>query len=111
LLEFAKTIYFNTSKDTFKGDTYVSLNNAVAKLKQFPSAQIVVEGHTDSIGSYENNQNLSSKRANSVRNFLIDNGIPQENIQAIGFGESKPIATNMYKGGRALNRRVVIRIK
>tara|TARA_B110000091_G_scaffold173850_1_gene187639 strand:+ start:702 stop:902 length:201 start_codon:yes stop_codon:yes gene_type:complete len=63
------------------------------------------------IVSYTPNKKAAQTRANSIKAFLIKKGIPSQNIEAIGYGERKPIATNVYKAGRALNRRVLIKIK
>jgi hypothetical protein len=65
-----------------------------------------VEGHTDSVGSDAYNQTLSEKRANSVRQYLVNKGYPDDKITAVGMGETSPIADNTTKEGRAENRRV-----
>ncbi|MDH4155206.1 MAG: OmpA family protein, partial [Nitrospira sp.] len=67
-----------------------------------------IEGHTDSDGSNEYNQSLSESRAQSVRQILLDGGIPSERIEIKGYGESKPIADNDTSAGKAQNRRVEI---
>jgi OOP family OmpA-OmpF porin len=69
------------------------------------------EGHTDSSGDATINRKLSLQRAESVQEFLIAAGIDAGRIRAFGFGEVKPIATNMYKKGRAMNRRIDINIE
>ena len=79
-------------------------------LNEYPTAKFTVEGHTDSVGSDKLNQKLSEERANSVRDFLIDKGIDAGRLTAIGYGESKPIATNNTRAGRAQNRRVEINL-
>lgn len=80
-------------------------------MNEYPDARFTVEGHTDSIGSEQTNQRLSESRAQAVKQFLIDKGIDASRLEAIGYGgESKPIATNMYKDGRAKNRRVEINL-
>jgi outer membrane protein OmpA-like peptidoglycan-associated protein len=65
-----------------------------------------VEGHTDNVGSNEYNMNLSDNRANSVRDYLIQQGIIASSVRARGFGESRPVATNDTAAGRQENRRV-----
>ncbi|MBS1853259.1 MAG: OmpA family protein [Acidobacteria bacterium] len=72
----------------------------------YPDLKMEVEGHTDSIGSDEFNQVLSEKRANSVRDYLVTNGVSGDNIVARGLGKSEPIADNKTAAGRKLNRRV-----
>jgi len=72
---------------------------------------IRVEGHTDSTGSDAHNQRLSERRAAAVKNYLVSQGIPASKIETIGYGESRPIASNATKIGRAKNRRVVVKIR
>ncbi len=72
---------------------------------------IIITGHTDSIGSATYNKTLSERRAKAVTNFLIKQGIPDSKIQSVGYGESQPISSNDTKQGRAQNRRVEINIK
>lgn len=85
---------------------------AVAEaLEANPNAQIVVEGHTDSIGSDEFNLQLSQRRAEAVRQFLVDEGIAMGRIRAVGRGEEEPIADNDTAEGRAENRRVEIHFR
>jgi len=85
-----------------------TLQRAVAVLKDHPEANVEIQGHTDSKGSDKYNQALSERRANSVKDFLVSQGIPASRITTIGFGESQPAATNDTAAGRAINRRVVI---
>jgi len=81
---------------------------ADAILENDPKAQLLVEGHTDSTGSAQLNDALSLKRAQAVRNYLVSKGIPRQQIEAQGFGFSRPIADNSTPEGRANNRRVEI---
>ena len=111
LKNYSKAIYFQPSKSTFSAKGVVMLKDIATFLKQFQSAQIIVEGHADSIGSYEFNHRLAKERANSIKAFLIKNGIPSTNIEAVSYGERKPVATNLFKEGRTLNRRVRIKVK
>jgi OOP family OmpA-OmpF porin len=71
---------------------------------------VLVEGHTDNIGTAAYNQKLSIKRAMSVRDALIKNGVPANLIEAKGYGFDKPVASNKTKAGRAENRRVELTI-
>jgi outer membrane protein OmpA-like peptidoglycan-associated protein len=79
--------------------------------EQDDSKKIVVEGHTDSVGSDQKNLDLSQKRADSVREYLVTRGVKSERIRAVGKGESVPIADNKSPEGRANNRRVEIIVK
>lgn len=81
---------------------------AVALLQGDKQSKIVVEGYTDSRGSAEMNQELSSRRAETVKNYLISKGLPSERISSQGFGPAKPVADNDTAEGRANNRRVEI---
>lgn len=110
LNDYAKVLLFSYGKSTIKPESTETLMEIVEILKEYPSAKFTIEGHTDSIGSYEINEKLSDKRANAVKVFLVDNGIDSNRLSAIGYGETKPIATNMYKAGRAKNRRVEINL-
>jgi outer membrane protein OmpA-like peptidoglycan-associated protein len=71
---------------------------------------VEVSGHTDSVGSDAANQTLSVQRANSVGNYLICKGLVRERFEIVGFGETQPVASNDTDSGRALNRRVEIRV-
>jgi outer membrane protein OmpA-like peptidoglycan-associated protein len=108
----ARSVFFNSGKSTFKtGDaaTIASLDAIKEILKNYPNAKWSIEGHTDSTGSDKLNQKLSEDRANAIKNVLTENGIKAENLSAVGFGESKPIASNKTKEGRAQNRRTEVR--
>ena len=76
-----------------------------------PKREIIIEGHTDSVGHASQNKHLSQLRAETVKTFLITNGVTGERIEARGFGEEAPVATNTTNAGRRLNRRVEIIIK
>ena len=82
------------------------LNNAVQVLRENPAMRIRVLGHTDSNGPEAYNQALSERRANSVRDYLVGGGIAAGRIEAVGKGESNPIASNATPEGRAENRRI-----
>lgn len=110
LNEYAKTILFDTNKSTFQKKTYPVLQAMTAILKEYPAAKFFIEGHTDSDGAAEANLVLSENRAAAVMNFLVENGISASRLSSKGFGESKPIATNKTKVGKALNRRVEVRL-
>jgi outer membrane protein OmpA-like peptidoglycan-associated protein len=79
--------------------------------EQDDSKKIVVEGHTDSVGSDSKNLDLSQKRADSVRTYLVSQGVKSDRIRAVGKGESVPVADNKSPEGRANNRRVEIIVK
>jgi len=88
-----------------------TLNDAAATLKKNPDLQVEVAGHTDSAGAAAYNQSLSERRANSVRDYLVGAGANPTNLTARGYGEDEPIADNSTSEGRAVNRRVELRVK
>jgi outer membrane protein OmpA-like peptidoglycan-associated protein len=85
-----------------------SLDNVVTALKSTPDRNITVEGHTDSVGTRAFNMDLSQRRAQSVRDYLVSRGLPSEIVRAQGLGPDRPIAANSTPDGRANNRRVEI---
>jgi outer membrane protein OmpA-like peptidoglycan-associated protein len=105
----AKSIYFHTGKATFRSeDVPVKIESISTLLKQYPTAKFSIEGHTDSDGSDVSNQKLSQERADVVRNALIERGMKAENLTAVGYGESKPVASNKTAAGKAKNRRTEV---
>ena len=98
------TFLFGSDEITEKGK--VILNDVAAVLKEHHELNVLVEGHTDNAGDDQLNQGLSEKRALSVMNYLISQGIESERLSSTGFGETIPIASNETVEGRALNRRI-----
>ncbi len=111
LSNYARTINFNTGQSSFKSDALPVLKAITAIIKEYPSAEFLIEGHTDSTGSEATNQRLSEDRANSVKNYLVENGVQASRLTTIGYGESKPIASNITVKGRAENRRVEVKLE
>jgi len=110
LNEYAKTILFDTGKSALKTEAVSVFVDIIKILNEYPTAKFSVEGHTDSQGSDKTNQKLSEERANSVRDFLIAEGIAADRLQAVGYGESRPIANNKTRAGRKENRRTEINL-
>ncbi len=109
-VEILETIHFELDKATIKPESFSILRDVAKAIQQTPpEARIRVEGHTDSAGSEGYNLLLSQRRAESVRDFLIKAGVPKDKLEAKGYGETDPIATNDTTEGRAKNRRVVFR--
>ena len=108
LKEYARTIYFKTNSAEFTEKTYPILDAIVVIMKKYPTSRFRIEGHTDSVGSDQYNMELSQRRANAVKNYLISKGISAERLEAVGYGETRPIASNKTAAGRAKNRRVEI---
>lgn len=110
LNEYARTILFDTGKASLKPESTRVFVDIIRILDQYPNSRFTVEGHTDSVGSNSLNQRLSEERANSVRDFLINEGIDASRLEAVGYGEERPIATNNTRAGRTQNRRVEINL-
>ncbi|MGB5662034.1 OmpA family protein, partial [Eudoraea sp.] len=110
LNDYAKTILFDTGKATIKERSEEVLKNIVAILEEYSYARFSIDGHTDSVGSDALNQKLSEERAYSVMNFLIENGIASNRLEATGYGEARPLADNGTASGRKTNRRVEINL-
>jgi len=105
------SIEFASGKSAVPANATAELDKAAAFITSHPTAKIVVEGHTDAVGTAGSNLALSSKRAESVREALIHRyNIPANRITAKGYGETQPIADNSTPEGRMANRRVVVRI-
>jgi len=103
-------IFFDLDKATLKEESFPELNRLLKIFDQIPGLVIEIGGHTDSQGSDEYNLNLSDARANAVRDYLIQHGISEDKITAVGYGATIPIDTNDTPEGRAQNRRVEFKI-
>jgi outer membrane protein OmpA-like peptidoglycan-associated protein len=99
-------VLFDTGKYSLKPTTQVSLAKVAGILQSYPGLKVQVEGYTDSVGSDDYNQTLSQNRASGVRDFLVAQGVSQNNISSQGFGKNNPVADNATSSGRQQNRRV-----
>jgi len=97
---------FDFDKATIKSKYYPILDDVVKVIMDNPALRVLLEGHTDSIGSEAYNQGLSERRAKAVQQYLIKAGVDSARLSTVGYGESRPIAPNNTKEGRAKNRRV-----
>ena len=104
-------IFFEFDKSVLKPESMVELDNVYELLSTNPNWQTEISGHTDSIDSQEYNMKLSKSRALEVVNYLIDKGIDPKAVIPVGYGKTKPIATNVTEEGRAQNRRTEFTIK
>ncbi len=98
-------IFFETGKATLSPQSRVELEKAIELMKTNPSMKIEVGGHTDNVGDDAFNMKLSHDRAKSVREYLVNGGVAPDRLQAKGYGELNPIATNDTDDGRKSNRR------
>jgi outer membrane protein OmpA-like peptidoglycan-associated protein len=99
-------VLFDTAKYTLRPAAREKLAKIAGILLAHPSLKMEVEGHTDSVGGDDYNQRLSEQRAATVRDYLVQNGISMNNVSAMGFGKTRPIASNDNAAGRQQNRRV-----
>jgi outer membrane protein OmpA-like peptidoglycan-associated protein len=109
VITLSGSVLFPSGGDTLSPSAQQSLDQVAEALKeQSPEGPIVIEGHTDSRGSAETNEQLSQKRAQAVASYLATRGIDGSRIQVVGRGENQPVASNDTTDGRASNRRVEI---
>ena len=101
-------VLFEVGKSNILPGAITGLNEVVDVMTKHPGTRWVVAGHTDNTGSYELNKKLSYARANSVADYLVQNGISRSRLEIVGFGPDQPIANNSTAIGRAMNRRVTI---
>jgi outer membrane protein OmpA-like peptidoglycan-associated protein len=105
-LDILDKIYFKTNKDVIQRRSFKLLDNVVAVLAAQTQIKVRIEGHTDDKGNDAYNKDLSQRRADAVMAYLIENGIDAGRLQAVGYGEEKPIKPNSGTRNRAANRRV-----
>jgi outer membrane protein OmpA-like peptidoglycan-associated protein len=110
LTEKAGKVLFDFNKATLKPEAKSQLAGVLGVLKDQPGAQVDIAGHTDSVGSDAYNLKLAKARAESVANYLVQNGVPRQNIRTESFGKRQPVASNETAEGRAQNRRVEITV-
>jgi len=110
-VSFGSDQLFDFDKATLKPSAIAALDELVAKLKGATVLNsVAVVGYTDSIGSVAYNEKLSLRRAESVRNYLTEHGVPADKITVEGKGKSDPVADNKTEAGRAKNRRVEVAV-
>ena len=109
-LQAPEAITFRTNSAAIRPQFEPVLNQLAQSIEQYPNTVVRVEGHTDSTGSASYNQQLSENRAQSVVSYLAQQGVSTNRLQAVGYGMSRPIASNSTAAGRAKNRRVEILI-
>ena len=100
---FKSDIFFDFDSSTLKSGSYAEIGRVANVLNQYPQTTIRVEGHTDETGPEEYNMALSERRAEAVKNALVQRGVDPRRIQTVGFGESQPVSSD-----NAANRRVNI---
>ena len=111
ILNMPSNITFDTNESAIKPQFYNTLDSVVLVLNEFKSTLITSMGHTDSTGTEQYNQALSERRALSVAEYLVSKNVLKERLAAVGYGELRPAAPNTSKSGRALNRRVELKLE
>ena len=101
---------FATNSSTLKVEQFSALDSIMDFLLSHPSLEVKISGHTDNTGRESHNKNLSTKRAEVVAEYLIENGVSENRVTFEGFGSSRPIAPNNSNAGRNKNRRVELLI-
>lgn len=104
-------LLFATDRATLESGADRHLDRLVGFLGRYPERRVEIEGHTDNVGAGEYNLGLSQRRAESVLNYLTRHGIDSNRLSALGFGQERPIASNLTAAGRQQNRRVEIIIE
>lgn len=99
-------IQFETGKAVIKKSSNAILKQIAQVFIENPTYQVEIQGHTDNVGNEDLNLQLSEKRANAVRDFLIKEGVEPNRMTAVGYGDTRPVASNKTAKGRAQNRRV-----
>jgi outer membrane protein OmpA-like peptidoglycan-associated protein len=99
-------VLFDTASATLKAGAREKLAKISGVLLAHPGLTLQIEGHTDSVGSDDYNQQLSERRSDAVRDFLAEEGVPGSSMSAKGFGKTQPVASNDTPEGRQRNRRV-----
>jgi len=109
-IEIKQQIHFRPAKSVILKDSYELLTQVAQVIKDAPKITVRVEGHTDNVGRLQTNLKVSQARADAVKNFLVKQGVNSRQLASVGYGPTRPIASNATKAGKALNRRVEFRI-
>ena len=109
-IEIRQQVHFATAKFRVLPDSFALLNQVVQVLNDFAKMRLSIEGHTDNVGGEAANMRLSQRRAEAVRDYLVAKGVSPVRLEAIGFGPTKPIASNKTPRGKGQNRRTEFRI-
>ena len=103
-------VTFDHDSATVRPGLYSEIDRIANVLIKYPQTVIRVEGHTDSTGSESYNMNLSQRRADAVKNLIVQRGLSTARIETMAYGETMPVADNSTETGRAMNRRVEIKV-
>lgn len=107
---FASGLLYDFDSDVVRVEAAQNLRSLAASLGKYPNTNLLIVGHTDAVGTSEYNQALSQRRATAAANYLATQGVSSARLQAVGRGETEPLAANDTEAGRQVNRRVEIAI-
>lgn len=107
-MTFDSGLLFGFDSYSISEATRKNLDNMAEVLKDYEDTDILIEGHTDSVGDEQYNQNLSEKRAEAVSDYLRQHKVKRKRLRTVGYGENQPIASNDDQAGQKLNRRVEV---
>jgi outer membrane protein OmpA-like peptidoglycan-associated protein len=107
---FASGLLYDFDSDQVKPDAQANLRSLAQSLDKYPGSDLLILGHTDSVGTAEYNKDLSVRRADAAARYLIAQGVDRERIATGGLGEEEPVDANATPAGRARNRRVEVAI-
>ena len=110
LVTFESGILFDFNSDALRPAARENLRNLAASLVKYPRTSVLLVGHTDAVGDEPYNQTLSERRASTAASLLTSQGVPRSRTEAVGRGETEPLASNETDGGRQQNRRVEVAI-
>jgi outer membrane protein OmpA-like peptidoglycan-associated protein len=111
VLNMPGNITFQSGSADLNANFFKVLDGVGIVVDEYDKTLIVVEGHTDNVGTDENNQALSERRASAVGQYLISKGVNGQRVMTAGFGESRPVSSNDNDSGRSQNRRVEVRLE
>ncbi len=111
VVSFAGEVMFDSGSRNLSPGALARLDSVAGTINRYPDADLIVKGHTDSLGPEDANMRLSEDRAVMVKNQLVQKGVAGDRITTLGFGESQPLVTNATPEGRAQNRRVELELR
>lgn len=109
-LTFDSGILFDVNKADLKAPAKMNLKKVAQVLTDYPDTDLLIAGHTDADGADDYNLDLSQRRAESVKTYLVGQGVDPRRLETVGFGETQPVADNASADGKAKNRRVEVAI-
>lgn len=107
---FASGLLFDFDSDRVRAEAAQNLRNLAASLDKYPNTDLLIAGHTDSVGTTTYNQSLSERRARATASYLIGQGVVSSRLRTLGRGEAEPVTSNDTDAGRQKNRRVEVAI-